>query len=68
MLLNDWLKTHDTTYSAFAARIGVANAKVVSRYANRERVPRPGVMARIVEATGGQVQPADFYAAREPAA
>lgn len=61
MKLADYLTTNRETFAAFARRIGVANAKVVQRYANGERVPQPDIMRRIVEATGGLVRPDDFY-------
>lgn len=61
MTLRAYLKAQGFTYEAFARRIGVANATTVWRYANGKRLPRPAVMRRITEATGGAVQPQDFY-------
>lgn len=61
MTLKAYLSSQGLTYEAFADLIGVANAATAWRYANGKRIPRPAVMRRIVEATGGAVQPADFY-------
>lgn len=63
MTLKDWLATSKTPYGDFAPRIGVANASVVSRYANG-RVPRSAAVRNaIVRETGGAVQLPDLYAA-----
>lgn len=61
MLLKTYLADANITYDAFARRIGVANAGVISKYASGKRVPRPWVMAAIVRETGGKVQPNDFH-------
>lgn len=45
----------------FARRIGVANAGVVAKYLNGERVPRRSIMREIVRVTEGDVQPNDFF-------
>lgn len=60
MTLSDYLETHDLNAAAFAKKIGVTTA-TIWRYARGHRIPRKAVMARIVEATGGAVQPQDFY-------
>lgn len=60
MKLKDYLDGQGVTYEAFAGLIGVTT-KAAWRYAHGERVPRPAIMHRIVEATGGAVQPQDFY-------
>jgi hypothetical protein len=65
MTLKDWLAETGTAYSAFAPRIGVANASVVGRYA-AGRVPRSkAVRNAIVRETDGKVQLPDLYAAAE---
>lgn len=65
MKLKDWLALTKTPYADFAPRIGVANASVVSRYANG-RVPRSkAVRAAIVRETDGEVTLPDLYAAAE---
>ena len=61
MLLRDFLTAHRLTYENFARVLGVSNARTVQRYASGERIPRPAVMARIREATGGVVTASDFY-------
>ena len=48
------------TLREIAERIGVAHPRTVHRY-ETGRIPKPDVMARIVQATGGKVRPEDFY-------
>lgn len=59
MTLDEFLSSSETTEAAFARRIGVAQ-QAVNRY-RRGRIPERAIMRRIVEATGGAVQPNDFY-------
>jgi len=61
MQLDTYLETNGVSLRDFAARIGVANAGVVSKYANKHQIPRPPIMAAIVRETDGEVQPNDFY-------
>ena len=62
MKLVDFIeKNHSGNVSAFAVRIG-ERAQTVHRWVNGAAVPRPDTMALIYLATGGQVQPNDFYA------
>lgn len=61
MKLRDYLADRKKSYAAFAARIGVRQAKSIGRYVNGERIPQKKIMDRIVLATGGLVQPGDFY-------
>lgn len=61
MQLKTWLQDKGVSYAEFARRIGASNGKVVQRYAERERMPEPTMMTKIVEATDGAVQPNDFY-------
>ncbi|MBP2228020.1 DNA-binding transcriptional regulator YdaS (Cro superfamily) [Azospirillum agricola] len=60
MTLDDWLTRTATKEEAFAALIGTSQA-AVNRYRHGQRVPRPRVMARIAEATGGAVTANDFH-------
>ena len=60
MTLSEYLKRHDLAAARFAEKIGVTGESV-RRYAAGERVPRPEIMNRIVEATDGTVQHRDFY-------
>lgn len=62
MTLSEYLDSHTLTLTAFAERVGVS-VEAVRRYTDGDRLPRPDVMARIVEATAGAVQPGDFYPA-----
>lgn len=68
MTLSEYLERHGLTYAAFADQIGVGSGAVVHRYANGVRMPRPKIMKRIVEESGGEVQPGDFYRSKEAAA
>ena len=60
MKLSDYLEQHEISISAFAETIGTTHASV-SRYASGDRCPNREAMRRIIEATGGKVQPNDFY-------
>ncbi|MFH5923817.1 hypothetical protein [Roseomonas xinghualingensis] len=46
-----------------ARELGLHDARTVHRYLNHSRIPRPAVMRRIVELSGGKVTPSDFYGA-----
>jgi hypothetical protein len=59
MKLADWLTVNSVSDDDFAARIETSR-QTVWRY-KRDRIPKPDVMTRITRATGGQVQPSDFY-------
>ncbi len=61
MQLRDYLAHNDLTLSAFAAKIGAANAGTVAKYCDGSRIPRRSFMQAIVLATDGQVQPSDFF-------
>ena len=65
MTLSQYLQQHDLTAARFAEKIGVTGESV-RRYAAGERVPRPEIMNRIVEATDGTVQHRDFYSQGVP--
>lgn len=51
------------SYAAFAALIGVSNAKVAERYAKGARIPRPEIIEKIEAATNGNVTANDFVSA-----
>jgi predicted transcriptional regulator len=61
MTLAQWLRLASVSQADFARMIGVTQA-TVCRYAAGARIPRRAMMARIEQATGGQVTAADFYA------
>lgn len=61
MNLRRYLTVSGISEAAFGAQIGVSQA-AVNRYVRRARIPTPQIMARIVEATDGQVTANDFYA------
>ena len=58
--LEQWIKDNKMTQQDFAERIGTTQG-CVSRWCAGTAIPRPEVMAKIVELTGGDVQPNDFY-------
>jgi len=62
MTLREYLASTKIADDAFAARVD-ASEGAVRKWKSGERIPRPEQMARIVEATAGQVTATDFYAA-----
>ena len=63
MKLADFLSAEKLSLAQFAQLAGIGSRQAVHKYATGERIPRPDQMARIVAATGGKVQPGDFYPA-----
>jgi transcriptional regulator with XRE-family HTH domain len=59
MQLSDYLAKADLSDAAFAVMIGVSR-QAVHRYKAGERAPEWSVLAKIREATGGEVTPDDF--------
>ena len=66
MTLKDFLKNKKISIEAFAREIGLSYA-AVRQYTNAGRVPKPKVMRRIINVTGGTVQPNDFFASNDNA-
>lgn len=62
MRIDEYLKDSGLSLSAFARKAGVSEA-AMSRYAAGKRMPRPAVLRRIVEASGGRIQANDILAA-----
>lgn len=60
MKLAEYLRVNQLSMNEFARRIGAKNARTVQRYTGHGRMPSGLMMARIVKATGGKVQPSDF--------
>ena len=60
MKLSDYLKEQDLTLSAFAEAVGL-DVSTVHRAATGKVIPSRENMNAIVKATGGAVQPNDFY-------
>jgi transcriptional regulator with XRE-family HTH domain len=58
--LKQWLKEKNMTGAQFAELLGVAQA-AVSMWLTGERFPSRRNIQKIVELTGGEVQPNDFY-------
>ena len=61
MTLADYLKAQKLSYAEFSAIIGAPGKDTVRRYANGKRIPTPEYMAKIVEATNGEVTANDFF-------
>jgi len=59
MTLDTYLKQHGITQLEFADRIG-CEQPTVNRFISG-RIPSPGLMAKIAEATDGAVTPNDFF-------
>lgn len=55
-----WIEKSGKTQEQIAADLGVTQGSV-SRWCAGEAIPRPEMMQKIVEYTGGEVQPNDFY-------
>lgn len=62
MQLTDYLKQQGESATAFGLRAKISAASM-SRILRGSQVPRADIMSRIVAATGGAVQPNDFYSA-----
>lgn len=60
MKLNEYLKNNCLTNGMFAETLGIS-AEAVRRYRRGIRIPSADMMLRIVEVTGGEVTPNDFY-------
>lgn len=60
MKLAAYLEANGLTHGAFARLIGACNARTIQRYTVHNRVPSGPMIARIVAATDGAVQPTDF--------
>ena len=63
MTLKDWLTAKCVSVSEFALQIG-RKAETVRRYTTGERIPDKETMPLIVEHTGGEVTPNDFFGVR----
>jgi antitoxin CcdA len=61
MRLADYLRVNGMSQSELARRCGVSQ-QAVAKWANGLRVPRAAQMAALVQATGGHVSAADFFA------
>jgi hypothetical protein len=61
MRLGDYLDRTNLANRDFGELIGVTG-EAVRLYVMGARIPRPAVMRRIEEVTGGRVRPNDFFA------
>jgi transcriptional regulator with XRE-family HTH domain len=68
MTLDEYRKSKRLSLAALAAQLGASHATVVRRWClplehPQSMIPSPAFMTRIMEVTGGAVQPNDFYRA-----
>ena len=61
MKLAAYMEQNGLDDEAMALLIGGVTAHGVKKWKYGERVPRPAAMSAIAQATGGAVQPADFF-------
>jgi len=61
MELGHFLEKHSITCEQFASEIGASHRATIYRWINGTRMPNKEFMPKIVSATGGKVQPQDFY-------
>lgn len=66
MTLDQYRKSNRLSLAALAAQLGASHATVVRRWClplehPQSMIPSPQFMLRIVDLTGGAVQPNDFY-------
>lgn len=64
MTLEHWCIKNGISDADLARMIGVQRMSAY-RYRKGQRVPRPAIVARIVEATGGAVTVSDLYRAHQ---
>lgn len=60
MTLREYLSKHQISESNFAKLIETSQA-AVHRYCRGTRMPKPPIMRKIIEETGGKVTERDFY-------
>lgn len=60
MTLDEWIKQEALTDAEFGAKIG-RDRTTVSRIRREKTCPDPATMQAIVDATGGAVEPNDFF-------
>ena len=65
MQLAEYLEGERMSLTAFAEKIETS-VETVRRYRDGERVPNRENMAKVVAATGGKVQPNDFFDTPSP--
>lgn len=66
MKLADFLFQTGMTTSQLRRALGLSSRSAVSRYLHGERHPRPDLMQKIIELTGGRVQVRDFLTPGNP--
>ena len=60
MQLKEWIEKENKTIKDISEDLEVSEMNVY-RWCAGTVIPRPDMMAKIVEYTGGEVQPNDFY-------
>lgn len=63
MFFREYMERSALTDEAMAALLGGCSAHAVKKWRYRERVPRPAMLRKIVEVTGGAVTASDFLEA-----
>lgn len=61
MKLSDFMTANDMTPKGLGDRLGV-NPETVRTWLRGEAIPRREAMESLIEISGGQVQPNDFFA------
>lgn len=61
MTLDEYRKEKGLTYNDIAAAIGLGNPMTVMRYCKGQRIPKPDMMKKIYDFSGGAVAPSDYY-------
>jgi transcriptional regulator with XRE-family HTH domain len=59
MTLQDWLSSQEVSDADFADRIGVTR-QALYRYKTGQRMPRIGILRKIISETSGKVRAQDF--------
>jgi len=67
MKLGDYLDQNGVTVKDFAGQLEMS-PEAIRLYVAGRRVPRQEAMAKIIQATGGKVEPNDFFVADGSAA
>lgn len=59
MQLNEWMNKVGMSDAEMAQRVGCSRS-AISRYRSGERMPRPEMLVKLVDATNSDVSPMDF--------
>ena len=59
MTLNDYMKNNQINDQKLADKVGVSRS-AITQYRLGDRMPRPEILVRLIEATDNQVSPIDL--------